>query len=99
MKPITFRPTEDSLKALEAIKQARGCNQSQAINAGLIHTAMVLTNRTVASPDTVELCDLDAPLDGRVMEEEYQRVRAQVEAHRGLPTKLTRKAPKPGWKT
>ena len=63
MKPITFRPTEDSLKALEAIKQARGCNQSQAINMALILEAGVGDGYKALSP-----------------------------------TKLTRKAPKQGWK-
>ena len=61
MKPITFRPTEDSLKAIQMIRKTHGINQSQAINSALV----------------------------QIM------IDAQVEKQM---TKLTRKAPKPGWK-
>ena len=96
MKPITFRPTKDSLKALEAIKQARGCNQSQAINAALIEA------EDFPAPTEAELqkgrnamrakLDQDAEIATALMKDKLSALRMPE------PTKLTRKAPKPGWK-
>ena len=94
MDPISFRPTEDSLKALEAIKQARGCNQSQAINAALVECDLGAPLPVDAVGPTFE--DPDVVTKGKItVKEREARMLALGQAS---AMKLTRKAPKPGWK-